>query len=754
MVSAMISQAEPDNKVMADSLASFNNSSETFMSEQFIERFGNDPLEVIGGFEDKAKLMDNINTDNPLERAIGYNDAVGYVPDDVMKAAEDAMQPLTTLVDTQKEVEKHLNNIPASPDPGFTEDEWTTLKGWNDYQYGDQRITIDENKTADVIVKWIGSLGIPILGTMAGGPAGGLAGAVVAPDFPIAETIELFDQGTQDIIYASMPAWLFPFIKKVAPQSDIDKVVEKAIEGAKEQGIVDLDKIDLEKTAGEIKDESKLGKSAKAVTNKTLEFLNKFKGMKTWKKVLLIGGLGATAIGAVQQATGGPTTEQQDNTEGVASVTPTTTVPTGGVDTSTSGGVAKAGETEEEFEERLFQEKMEQMKKQFNSALEPELWQESGDLWGADEFFRVPEQEALTFAEDSPIFKGLHFSGQGNFETPTREDDILGSGYIGPSFPGEDPSYFDPMSIRSGGKINKNVFQKVTWNGLEMTLLEVIGITAKNYGLDPGIIYGLIEKETGGTFNPSIVAKDDGGPGWDSIGLGQINMNPNSFGQGGPVNTAGEVPGDLEFVTPEQAADPVFSVNFIGNALSRYQRLFGGGRLGLISALAAYNGGYDAGKVVFDSNGTKVKVGDQRGYIKEILQNAQAPGISDEFYSKSMNDVSGMGVKRQWDEFSPTGTEAVHAFIDDFISENLDGVSASQEDYDEWRPRFLDAEKAIYTEDQQLKDKGQKYKGLSLGEKLQGQMEDKPEYQFVDEKKKHQKVQDWAVDNLLGAFDI
>lgn len=736
MVSALVNSAEPDNKVMADSLASFNGFSETFMSEQFIERFGQDPLEALGGFEAKSKLMDNINTDNPLEKAIGYNDAVGYVPEDIMKDAQDAIQPLTTLVDTQQEVEKHLNNIPAKPDPGFTEDEWITLKGWNDFE------NVDQNATVDVMVKWISSLGIPILGGAVGGLPGALGGAAVAPDFPIAETIELFDPGTQDLIYASMPAWLMPFIKKVSPQSDIDKVVEKAIEGAKEQGVVDLDKIDLEKTAGEIKDESKLGKAGKAVTERTLNFLNKYKGLGPIKKaVIAVGGLSIVGAGAYQLITG-PTEEQQNRAEGIASIDPTTTtIPTGGVDTSSPGGITEAEETEDPEKE---------IKKFFNQGIADNLWLDSGDLFGVDEMFRVPEERAILPGDpEAPLFRGLKFSGEGYFQPPEGNQ-----GYIGPSFPGEDTSYLDPMIVRPGARINKNVFQKVIWNGMEMSLLEVIGITAKNYGLDPGIIYGLIEKETGGTFDPSIVAKDDGGPGWDSIGLGQINMNPNSFGEGGPVNTAGEIPGDLEFVTPEQAADPVFAVNFIGNALSRYQKLFGGGRLGLISALAAYNGGYDAGKVVFDSNGTKVKVGAQKQYIRDILQNAQAPGISDEFYSKSMNDVSGMGTKREWDEFSPTGTEAIHAFIDDFVGTYLDGVKATQEDYDTWRPRFLEAERAIYTEDQKLKDKGQRYKGLSVDEKLFNQLEEDPEYQFVDQKKKHQKVQDWATDNLLGAFDI
>jgi len=761
-VTEILSQAEPDNKIMADSLASFGGFSDSMLSSQFIQRTGRDPLEVLGGFEDKAKLIDNLNTDNPLEKAIGYNDSVGFVPDDIMKAAEDAVEPLTRLFDTQREIEKHLNNIPQTPAPGFTDDEWVTLRGWNNFEYGDQRVNIEENKTVDVMVKWIGSLGLPILGGFTGGIGGAIAGGLVAPDWPIAETIELFDPVTQASIWSSMPAWLLPVIAKVKPDSGVNKVVDLAKENAKTtEGLVDLSKLSTEKAAAEIKKGTILGKAGKVASKKTAAFLNKFKGLKTWHKVALIGfpalvGIGgAASYGDQRVSPDSPTIEEQDNTEGVASVTPTTTT------TTVPSGSLPAGigpQQEEKTKEEMFEEG----RTSADTQMAQEIWQDSGDLWGADEMFTVPDQYAPSYFEDSPIFKGLHFSGKGDYQpsgkftTPEGEikDDLLVK--LNKERGIKDSDYMEPMSVSAGGKINKNVFQKVTWNNIEMTLLEFIGITAKNYDLDPAIIYGLIEHETQGSFNPSAgIGNEDGGPGWDSLGLGQINMNPNSFGIGGPANTRGEVPGDLEFITREQALDPVFSVNFIGHSLSRYQRLFGGGRLGLISALAAYNGGFDAGKVVFDSNGTEVKKTkhDQRKYIKAVLENSQNP-ITKEYYSKSLQDVMAMGVQREWDTFSPTGTEAVHKFIDEFIGENLAGVKATQEDYDEWRPRFLEAEKSIFTETQKAKDKDGQYKGLSVSEKLGSQMEDEPEYQFVDERKKHQKVQDWATDNLLGAFDI
>ena len=126
VVTETLASSEPDNKIMADSLASSRFSDSVF-SSQFINREGNDPLEVLGGFEDKAQLIDNLNTSNPVERAIGYNEAVGYVPDYVMKEAEDAVEPLTRLFDTQEEIEKHLSNLPKDPPQGFTDDEWATL---------------------------------------------------------------------------------------------------------------------------------------------------------------------------------------------------------------------------------------------------------------------------------------------------------------------------------------------------------------------------------------------------------------------------------------------------------------------------------------------------------------------------------------------------------------------------------------------------------------------------------------------------
>ena len=144
---SMLDGAEANIKAMGQSLVEFRGTPEG----DFLNRQAVDPIQVIGGLDSKSALLDAMASDNPIEKAAGYYNATGYVPDDVMARYTEAVKPIENLSEALGEVENILADVPAEKPEEWSEEDWATLR------YGPPQDD-DENAAADyarVAGQWI-----------------------------------------------------------------------------------------------------------------------------------------------------------------------------------------------------------------------------------------------------------------------------------------------------------------------------------------------------------------------------------------------------------------------------------------------------------------------------------------------------------------------------------------------------------------------------------------------------------------------
>lgn len=688
--------AEPDNMAMAEVLTDFRPSDNNPMTRDSM-----DPIEVINGLQDKSQVMDAMATDNIIEKAAGYYSSLGYLPEDVEKEFMIAMKPLNDLGEVLEEVDTALRNMPAEAPAGIKEEDWITAKGWNDFEEID-------TSTSKVIGQWIASLGLPILGSFAG-PAGTAAGLVAAPEMPLQETIDLMDDDTQEIIYAGMAN--NPVLMAVAAALGIKnkkeaKMLEDVIEVSKtkagQKGL--LDQFGKEMAgAPDIETQNAINKkwTGRLKNNPVVNLFNKYSKKIPKMRWIVAGSVAAGALfGMITGDTGAPNLNEPEDIETlpppVEEETTTTTLP----ENPATDGFTPSDNTQSEIDEFMT-----------GIGIDPSL-----STYDNPTDFTVPEAQRMG---DGTAFQGVTYDGS-FFTVP---DEL-------PSDP-----YLQPQYLGPGAKVNQNALKTINVGGVQMTMLEFIGLTSKNFDIPVGILYGMINKETGGTFDPNEVNEDDGGPGFDSIGLAQINMA--IFGPG-TDNPAGHIPGGNTHVTEEMARDPRFAITFLAHNVRRIADNNGGD---LIAGVIGHRGGPTQAQY-YANNGQFYSDLD-RQYVSDIFGTASG-------FGEDLSNYESMGtdVKREWDPYSPTPNEAVNLYVDNIV-EGLLGVKANQEDYDKYGTAFLDAEKDYYTKTQQAKDKGEVYKGLTVGQQLNQNIKETGEYKFVDEKKNYQTVQDWMTKNVL-----
>ena len=108
-VTEVLNSAEASNSSMAEVLGNFRPSPDKFMN-----RSATNPFQVINGVHEKAKVMDAMTLDNPIEKAIEMHEAMGFVPANVQTEAENILAPVMDFVDTTDQIEKSLYNLPLS----------------------------------------------------------------------------------------------------------------------------------------------------------------------------------------------------------------------------------------------------------------------------------------------------------------------------------------------------------------------------------------------------------------------------------------------------------------------------------------------------------------------------------------------------------------------------------------------------------------------------------------------------------------
>ena len=699
---SMLDGAEANIKAMGQSLVEFRGTPEG----DFLNRQAVDPIQVIGGLDSKSELLDAMASDNPIEKAAGYYNATGYVPDDVMAKYTEAVKPIETLSEALSEVENILSDVPAEKPEGWSDKDWATLRYGPSYPIPEGEGPSDYARVAG---KWILSLGLPLggtaLGIYTGQPLlGTAAGAAIAPPMPINETLELMDEETRSVFTAILANNAY-----IATLAGISVGAEKK----NLKAIDDISKTSVAKEIAEAGTEAaetgaKGGLINRLKGNNVLNFMNKTASfaMKRWKG-LAVASIVGSAIWSI--ATG------DDNQDPLTpeAVSPTTEL------------------SEEETTEETTEETEEETN--FDGGSEDE----AAGLMSKDEFSRLYGWSDLgdKTAPTTTIPKAQKL-GDGVFQGFDYSGNIYGGqeNYVGPGEWNYTPQFLPP-----GSTINNKAMQEIQVGGMRMTMMAFIGLTASNYNIPPEILYGMIEHETQGTWDPTIPSSV---PGEDSLGLAQINMA--WFGEG-TENPEGHIPEGHEFISRELASDPRYAITFLAHNVRRIADNYGGN---IMAGVIGHRGGGKAARHYANNNEFLSKM--DKDYVGAVIGNASTLGFLD---SKEQFDFSGVSTKREWDPYNATPQEGVNLFIDEMV-ETMLGVKASQEDYDYWTPKYHDAHRNVYEGTQLALDKGARYEGKSVTQKMDEQMEETGEYKFADEKKNYQTVQDWFTNNVMGAFDI
>ena len=290
-VTEVLNSVEASNSSMAEVLGNFKPAPDTFMN-----RSANNPFQVINGVHEKAQVMGAMTLDNPIEKAIEMHEAMGFVPANVQTEAENVLAPLMQFLDTTDQIENSLYNLPADVPYNFTGSNWAKLKG---YDVGGTEVPT--NEVLDVLIQWVGSIGIPIAGAFYGGPPGALAGAAIAPEMPLEDTIALLPEPVQAGFWSGLPAWAVPLFKKANPSSNIDE----ALEAAKGKGgAVDLEKWTQAKNAPDIETYNELmDPKNKNIMRRFTTWVSSWKNplSKKWVRRLLIPAAVITAAGTMSR---------------------------------------------------------------------------------------------------------------------------------------------------------------------------------------------------------------------------------------------------------------------------------------------------------------------------------------------------------------------------------------------------------------------------------------------------------------------
>ena len=697
---SMLDGAEANIKAMGQSLVEFRGTPEG----DFLNRQAVDPIQVIGGLDSKSALLDAMASDNPIEKAAGYYNATGYVPDDVMARYTEAMKPIENLSEALGEVENILADVPAEKPEEWSEEDWATLR-YGPPQDDDEKAAADYARVAG---QWILSVGLPLAGTALGVYTGQpllgtAAGAAIAPPMPINETLELMDEETRGVFTAILANNAY-----IATLAGISVGVEKK----NLKAIDDMSKTAVAKEIAEAGTEAaetgaKSGLINKFKGNNVLNFIGKTArfAMNRWK-ALTIGSIIGSAIWSI--STG------DDNQD---PLTPEAVSPTTELSEEETTEETKEEEEETDFDGGSEDEAAGFMGKDEFSRLYG--WSDLGDK--TDPTTTIPKAQQL----GDGVFQGFDYSG--NIYEGQQD-------YVGPGEWNYTPQFLPP-----GSTINNKAMQEIQVGGMRMTMMAFIGLTASNYNIPPEILYGMIEHETQGTWDPTIPSSV---PGEDSLGLAQINMA--WFGEG-TENPEGHIPEGHEFISRELASDPRYAITFLAHNVRRIADNYGGN---IMAGVIGHRGGGKAARHYANNNEFLSKM--DKDYVGAVIGNASTLGFFD---SKEQFDFSGVSTKREWDPYNATPQEGVNLFIDDMV-ETMLGVKASQEDYDYWTPKYHDAHRNVYEGTQLALDKGARYEGKSLTQKMDEQMEETGEYKFADEKKNYQTVQDWFTNNVIGAFDI
>ena len=700
-VTEVLNSAEASNSSMAEVLGNFRPSPDKFMN-----RSATNPFQVINGVHEKAKVMDAMTLDNPIEKAIEMHEAMGFVPANVQTEAENILAPLMDFVDSTDQIEKSLYNLPVDVPYNFTGSEWAKLKGYDDFS------EVPDNDVLDVIIKWAGSIGIPIAGAVAGGPAGALAGAAIAPEMPIEDTIALFPEPVQAGFWESLPAWAVPLFKKSNPSSNMDK----ALDAAKEKGgAVDLEKWSQAKNAETIDEFNDImGGKTDNVIKKFTSWLGSFKNplTKKWIKYpLLVAAAGALAGTGARLAGGDPADPMlpEGGIDSESAYVPLTENTTETAPTTIEGITgATTGPSVEDFTVADDIPTIES----FMNENGPNPWK-SG-------YYVVPDQQELA----DGMFEGLDYAG--NFYKTPELPGAMGGDW--------NPREFFPM-LKPGARIPNKLFTK---HG-NKTWLQLMSEASYKYNVPVELIYGIMHQETGGTMDNNQIVNDTNG--YDSVGFGGINMAPNNFGVGGAEDSV------WGFITPSQAKDPAFAINFIAFELDRYRDYYDGN---MAASIIKYRGGIKQAQTYADSGQFYSDL--DQDYLTKVYGWATQSGIG-EIYTPLAQEAIGKGVKREWDPYVAKEDDVMKSFVDS-IFENQYGRKAVQADYDYWLPQILEMDHETYVARQTALDEGQKYEGQTVLGKLSEGVEGTGEAEYYKEKKDYQTVQDWFTSNMLRGFDI
>ncbi len=689
-IEAMINEAESNPLELAENLANFTPTEKPNMSTPI-----NDPLQAISGVKNKAAIMDAMTLDNPVEQAIIFQANAGFVPKNIQDKVNEALAPLEETYSYLDQIEENVRNAPSQSPYQFSDEEWEEFRNRtpNGVQVGAQ---------------WLASIGMPVLGGAFGGPGGAVAGAVAAPEFPIIETIELFPEDTQDVIYAGMSPWMLSILAFMQPEK-FKKVEAKQL--TKIKGGVLLEPTVEEFTNANTKEKGlELGKKGKR--SKMFNDFFKNGGYKKWLPSSTKGRIGLVVAGGLLLGSifgdddVEPTVEPVS--EEVLPEEPTTVDTIAETQDDTGGFQGSIGDTAQEEIDKWMAKNV------------PNL----DDVDYGQSVWTVPDEMDVSY-------------DLGLWNTDTSNT------YIGPSMSDDDLNYIQP-TLPKGGKINPNALKKYNFGALgEIPLLSYIQIAAKANNIPFNLLYGQIAKETFNTFDPTSF----NGKGENSYGLAQINMDV--WGEGNE-NPASHIPGGHAFITPEMAMDPKFAVDFLVHNVKRLTNHYSD-TWDPIVGIIGHRGGPSHAE--YYARTGKYKTDMDKSYIDDIFGYANQSKISggegfDSFeFMNKWNNAKNTGVGASA-TFTPTEPEAVNLFIDKFIEGNL-GRKATKADYDTWAPQFTETEKKIFNASLEGD-----YKGLTLGQTLQEGMEDTGEFKFVDNRKNYQTVQDWMTKNVLGVFDI
>ncbi len=709
---SMLDGAEGDVKVMGQSLAEFR----PIAGTNYMNRQAVDPIQLIGGLDSKSEVLNAMATDNPIEKASMYFSATGYVPDDVLMEYKNAIKPIEDLSQALSEVQDILENVPEENPGGWSDKDWATLRYGPSYPIPEGE---GASEYAKVAGRWILSLGLPLAGTAlgiyTGQPLlGTAAGAAIAPSMPINETLELMDEETRTVFATTLANNGY-----IATLAGISVASEKKSLNA-------LSKIGNKDLAAEIVENANSGVKGPLLSrlkgNSILKFMGKTAGklLQHYKKIIVSGYLGYAAFqnyfgdGGNDTADVSPPSDNVVEDEYVEEETEGSS-PGGREDKKpdSDSGITAEDLIVDTNEDDLFAGLY--SKDEFSKV---KGW--GDEERGLGETTKVPQAQHLR----DGAFQGFDYSG-GIYEG--QED------YVGPGEWKYTPQYLPP-----GAEINNKAMAKIQVGGVQMTMMAFVGLVASNYNIPPEILYGMIEHETQKTWDPEKRAND---PNENSWGLAQINMA--SFGEG-TENPSGHIPEGHEFISKELATDPRYAINFLAHNVRRIADDHGGN---IMAGVIGHRGGGKAASHYANNN--EFMTQNDADYVDAVIGNARNLGFLD---SKIGFDVSGVSTKREWDPYNATPQEGVNLFIDDMV-ETMLGVKAGQEDYDYWTPRYHEAHKNVYEGTQTALDKGARYEGESVSNKMSKNMEDTGEYKFADEKRNYQTVQDWFTKNVMGAFN-